>query len=85
MEGRVMVVQRIGGGKVQVYLCREDVRVEVAGKASRLHTLYDWGATVTLVTHAAAEKVRLKRVRQPTHQFSKNYVNVASKSNRLKN
>jgi hypothetical protein len=40
--------------------------VEVAGKTSRLHTLYDWGATVTLVTHAAAEKAGLKRVRQPT-------------------
>jgi hypothetical protein len=39
--------------------------VEVAGKASHLHTLYDWGATVTLVTHVAAEKAGLKRVRQP--------------------
>ncbi len=66
VEGRVMVVQRIGGEKAQVYLCREDVRVEVAGKASHLHTLYDWGAMVTLVTHAAAEKAGLKRVRQPT-------------------
>jgi hypothetical protein len=65
MEGRVMVVQRIGGGKVQVYLCREDVRVEVTGKASRLRTLYGWGATVTLVTHSAAEKVRLKRATHP--------------------
>jgi hypothetical protein len=61
-----MVVQGIGGKKAQVYLCREDVRVEVAGKASRLHILYDWGATVTLVTHTAAEKAGLKRVRQPT-------------------
>jgi hypothetical protein len=60
-----MVVQGIGGKKAQVYLCREDVRVEVAGKASRLHTLYDWGATVTLVTHAAAERAGLRRVRQP--------------------
>jgi hypothetical protein len=41
VEGRVMVVQGIGGKETQVYLCREDVRVDVAGKASHLHTLYD--------------------------------------------
>jgi hypothetical protein len=28
--------------------------------------LYDWGTTVTLVTHGAAEKAGLKQVRQPT-------------------
>ncbi len=39
--------------------------MEGAGKAVCLHTLYDWGATVTLVTHAAAEKAWLKRKRQP--------------------
>jgi hypothetical protein len=61
----VMVVQGIGERKVQVHLCREDVRVEVAGKTSRLHTLYDWVSTVTLVTHTAAKKAGLKRVRQP--------------------
>jgi len=60
-----MVMQGISGEKAQVYLCREDVHVEVAGKASRLHTLYDWGATVTLVTHTAAKRAGLKRVRQP--------------------
>jgi hypothetical protein len=32
---------------VQVFLCREDIRVKGAGKASRLHALFDWGATVT--------------------------------------
>jgi hypothetical protein len=66
VEGRILVVQGIGDEKALVHLCREeDVRMEVAGKASHLHTLYDWGATVTLVTHAAAEKAGLKRVRQP--------------------
>jgi hypothetical protein len=39
-----MVVKGIGDKKAQVHLCREDVRVEVAGKTSHLHTLYDWGA-----------------------------------------
>jgi hypothetical protein len=64
LEGRVMVVQGIGAGKAKVFLCREDVRVEGAGKASRLHALYDWGATVTLVTHAAAVRAGLERKRQ---------------------
>ena len=50
---------------------REDVRVEGAGKVARLHTLYDWGATVTLVAHAAAEKAGLKRVRQPAAAIAK--------------
>ncbi len=39
--------------------------MEGAGKAGRLHALYDWGATVILVTHAAAEKAGLERRRQP--------------------
>jgi hypothetical protein len=60
-----MAVQGIGGEKAQVYLCREDVRMEGAGQVGRLHTLYDWVATVTLVTHATAEKAGLKLVRQP--------------------
>jgi hypothetical protein len=30
----------------------------------RVHTLYDWGATVTLVTHAAAVKAGLEQKRQ---------------------
>jgi hypothetical protein len=37
--------------------------VEVAGRASHLHTLHDWSP---LVTHAAAKKAGLKWVRQPT-------------------
>ncbi len=64
VEGRVMVVQGIGARKAKVFLCREDVREEGAGKASRLHALYDWGATVTLVTHAAAVKAGLERKMQ---------------------
>ncbi len=45
-------------------MCREDVRVKGAGEANSLHALYDWGATVTLVTHAAAAKAGLERKRQ---------------------
>ncbi len=61
VQGRVMVVQEIGARKAEVFLCREDVRVRSAGGANSLHTLYDWGATVTLVTHAAAAKAGLER------------------------
>jgi hypothetical protein len=59
-----LVESRVGIGdkKAQVHLCWEDVRVEVAGKTSRLLGIYNWGATVTLVTHAAAKKAGLKRV-----------------------
>jgi hypothetical protein len=64
VEGRVMVVQGIGARKAEVFLCREDVRVKGAGEANCLHTLYNWGATVTLVTHAAAAKAGLERKRQ---------------------
>jgi hypothetical protein len=65
VEDRVMVMQGIGAEKAQVFLCREDVHVEGAGKAGHLYALYDWGATITLVTHAAAEKAGLERKRQP--------------------
>ncbi len=64
VEGRILVVQGIGGERAQVFLCREDIRVEGAGKAGR-HTLYDWGATVTLVTQTAAEKAGLRWMKQP--------------------
>jgi hypothetical protein len=66
VAGRVMIVQRIGEKKAQTHLCREDVFVEVAGKTNHLHTLYDWGTSVTIVTYAAAEKAGLRRVKQPT-------------------
>ncbi|MFO0005600.1 MAG: hypothetical protein ACK559_31180, partial [bacterium] len=60
VQGRVMIVQDISAKKAGVFLCREDVPVEGTGGASNLHALYDWGATVTLVTHAAAAKAGLE-------------------------
>ncbi len=63
MQGRVMIVQEVGAKKAGVFLCREDVRVRSTGDTNSLHTHYDWGATVTLVTHAAAAKVGLERKR----------------------
>ena len=64
MQGRVMVVQEVSARKAEVFLCREDVRVRSAGDTNSLHALYDWGATVTLVTHAAAAKAGLERKMQ---------------------
>jgi hypothetical protein len=40
------------------------VRVRGTGDVNSLHALYDWGATVTLVTKAAAAKAGLERKRQ---------------------
>ncbi len=57
VQGRVMIVLEIGARKAEVFLCRADVRVRSAGKANSLHNLYDWGAAVTLVTHAAAVSI----------------------------
>ncbi len=64
VEGRVMIVRGIGAREAKVFLCWEDIRVEGGRKASRQHALYDWGATVTLVTHAAAVRIGLERKRQ---------------------
>ena len=61
VQGRVMIVQDIGAKKAGVFLCREDIHVKGAGGTSSLHALYDGGATVTLVTHAAAAKAGLER------------------------
>jgi putative NIF3 family GTP cyclohydrolase 1 type 2 len=63
VAGRVMIIQGIGEERAQAHLCQEDVQVEVAGKTSRMHALYDWGVSVILITHAAAEGAGLDRVR----------------------
>jgi hypothetical protein len=38
--------------------------VKGPGEANSLHVLYNWGATVTLVTHAATAKAGLERKTQ---------------------
>jgi hypothetical protein len=37
--------------------------VEVAGKTTYLHALYDWGMLVTLITYVATEEARLEQMR----------------------
>jgi hypothetical protein len=44
--------------------------VEAAGKTSHLHTLYDWGVSNTLVTHAAAKEAGLVSVKHSTMTVS---------------
>jgi hypothetical protein len=61
VAGHIMIVQKLGEEQSQVHLCREDVRLEVAGRTTRLHALYDWGASVTLITHAAAKEAGQSR------------------------
>jgi hypothetical protein len=60
-----MIVQRAGDKRSQVHLCREDVQVEAAGKTTHLHAFYNWGAPVTLITHAAAKEAGLEQMKQP--------------------
>jgi hypothetical protein len=54
--GRALVVQEVGGDSGQSYSCQEDIRAEVAGKTHSLHTLHDWGGTLTIITHGAAAR-----------------------------
>ncbi len=63
VTGRALVIQEMGGDSGQSYSCREDIRAEVAGKTHRLHTLHDWGATLTLITHDAADRAGLTPIR----------------------
>jgi hypothetical protein len=64
--GRAMFVQIVGEDQGQVHLCREDVRVEAAGKTTHLRALHDWGALSTLITHTAGRGAGLVPVQHPT-------------------
>jgi hypothetical protein len=70
ITGRAMIVQKVSGGPDQGHLCRKDVKVEVAGKTHRLKALHDWGATQTLITHVAAGKMGLVRIRHSARLLS---------------
>jgi hypothetical protein len=60
-----MVVLAKGPGeeKEQNHLCREKVKIEVAGRTHRLYAMHDWGACATLITHAAASHAGLAPIR----------------------
>jgi hypothetical protein len=64
-RGHAVVVLAKGRGeeKEQNHLCREKVKIEVAGRAHRLNAMHDWGASVTLISHAAASRAGLAPIR----------------------
>jgi hypothetical protein len=70
MMGKALVIQGVGGDSSQSYLCCEDIRAEVAGKTHRLHTLHDWGATLTLITRDAADRAGLTPIRHSARLVS---------------
>jgi hypothetical protein len=63
MIGRALVILEAGGDSSQSYSCREDIRAEVAGKT-------DWGATLTLITHDAADRAGLTPIRHSARLVS---------------
>jgi hypothetical protein len=40
--GKAMIVQEVGRGLDQNYMCREDIKVEVARKIHSFHVLHNW-------------------------------------------
>jgi hypothetical protein len=65
-----MIVQEVGWGLHQVYMCRKDINVKVAGKAHHFYALHDCGATQTLITHAAAGEAGLMPIRHSARLVS---------------
>ncbi len=40
--GKAMIIQEVGRGLDQNYMCREDIKVEVAWKIHSFHALHNW-------------------------------------------
>jgi hypothetical protein len=79
MEQSAMVIRTINKALPGVLLCRQRVNVEVNGISQQLQVLYDWGATVSLITHEAAKRTGLQLIRQQTKCVSGfNGVKIAS-------
>ncbi len=54
----------------EILLCRQMVSVEIGGRSQQLQVLYDSGATVTLITHEAADRTGLQPIRQQLKSVS---------------
>jgi hypothetical protein len=54
----------------EVLLCRQMVSVEIGGRSQQLQVLYDSGATLTLITHEAADRTGLQPIRQQLKSVS---------------
>ena len=54
----------------EVLLCRQMISVEIGGRSQQLQVLYDSGATLTLITHEAADRTGLQPIRQQLKSVS---------------
>jgi hypothetical protein len=54
----------------EVLLCRQMISVEIGGRSQQLHELYDSGATLTLITHEAADRTGLQPIQQQLKSVS---------------
>jgi hypothetical protein len=59
-----MVARAVNNALPEVLLCRQRVSLEVNGISQQLHMLYNWGATITLITHEAAKRTGLQPIQQ---------------------
>ena len=54
----------------EVLLCRQMISMEIGGRSQQLQVLYDSGATLTLITHEAADRTGLQPIRQQLKSVS---------------
>ncbi len=69
-RGRVMMTRSANNVLPEILLCRQMVSVEIGGRSQQLQVLYDSGATVTLITHEAADRTGLQPIRQQLKSVS---------------
>ncbi len=65
-RGRAMMTR----GANNVLLCCQMISVEIGGRSQQLQVLYDSGATLTLITHEAADRTGLQSIRQQLKSVS---------------
>ncbi len=58
-----MTQSPVGSGAERPHICQQKVPVEVERVLHSLHTLYDWGSTVTLVRRESARRMGLRHLR----------------------
>jgi hypothetical protein len=56
---RAMIVKRMDNESPNVLLCRQEAGMKRGREVIKVNVLYDWGATVSMVTHQAAAKASL--------------------------
>jgi hypothetical protein len=69
-RGRVMMTRSANNVLPEILLYRQMVSVEIGGRNQQLQVLYDSGATVTLITHEAADRTGLQPIWQQLKSVS---------------